>query len=153
MKHIIKFNEDIENDEVCDFETFKELMLDVSDYYKCVFANYEEHTYTPCYVCAILFKTLDFERTRNIIVDSGIYDETAVDINEIASRIKDIEKRNAILIEYNKKILSMLEIVKNDITPRFKSFSNYDSCNIGYNNSYDTDDEDSIEIYFYLKKK
>ncbi len=152
MKHIIKFNEDIENDEVCDFETFKELMLDVSDYYKCIFTNYEEYYY-PHYICVILFKRLDFERTRNIIIDTGVYNEGDVDINEIAYRIKDIEKINADLIEHNKKILSILEIVKNDITPRFKSFSNFDYCDIGYNDTYDTATEDSIEIYFYLKKK
>ncbi len=142
MIFLKRFNEANKNDEVCDFEDFKELMFDISDYYNCRF--YDNIGY---YGCVIPTEALDCDQViRNEPACVGFHNEKDIDMNEIISKIKEIENFSTNLIEYNKKILSVVKTVKEDVAPRFESFSNFYDCKIGIY-------PDSIQIYFYKKLK
>ncbi len=153
MKHIIKFNEAKKvKGEECDFQTFKELMFDVSDYYECEFKNEDEYDEEPCYVCAIFVKISDYVESNNIFMSATFYDESEIKSDILDAKIKEIEKNNQKMLEYNKKLVSIIKTINEDIIPRFKVFDNFYSCDIGFNNMYTVnDDEDVIEVYFNLK--
>ncbi len=144
MKHIIKFNEAKKSKkEECDFETFKELMLDISDYYKCEFKdisdgddNNYEFAFGACYLCEISLP--DHEPIF------GHSNHDAVDINDF--NLSELKNKIKIINDNNNKIFSIIEIMKEYVVPRFASFSNFTSCYV----FYDTDYSNEIKITFDL---
>lgn len=68
-------------------------------------------------------------------------------INRVEEKIANQLKK---VVKYKKDIISVIDTLKNDIVPRFESFSNFDSCSVGLDRHYNTA---FIRVCFDIKSK
>lgn len=131
-----------------DFDTFKEVMLDVSDMvYDSVFIDYSNQDHKLAdrfYSCELkfLFENLFIDVDEHIDGSFIPHAEEPEDIKTakdiIKDRISEIEDhlysvKNKVdtSIKTNKDVLGVIEHIDKYIAPRFESFSNYKACLIG----------------------
>ncbi len=157
MIFLKKFNESSNED--CSFETFKDIMLDLSDEFDCSFNNlidYEE----PFYECLLTLPQIDndvdeegtYFTCRYLEGNLPRYEEPGnIDYNLVKDSINTqnenlINLKNNIdsVISNNNKIKNIFDTLENMIIPRFQSFSNFQMCTIGF-------DVDLIRICFDIK--
>lgn len=158
--YLKRFNEEYSGEE-CDFQTFKELMFDISDYYECEFEDHSNTEGDKHYSCEIKLPnfgridTDDLYYNCNYLRDIiGYPDEPGgVDFNEVRStingqnnRLIDLKSKIDSIVDMNKKVSEIFEILESQIVPRFEEFSNFESFSIGYDKYSDWDE--IIKIYF-----
>ena len=160
MKYLRKFNEDINNE--CDFETFKEIMYDLSDDYQHSFNDYSNDE-DPFYEIHINLNErgnysiqddvpyLNFE-----FIDIGDWEDPIPILDDVDSIYSEINSQNEKLLELKNRIDSVIrnnnqitDIFKKLelITPRFETFSNFKDVYVGFD-KYNP----SIRISFEIKK-
>lgn len=147
MRHIKTFksiNEDKLGD--CDFETFKEIMYEISDDFNNVdFNDYSEDYFYDCWID--LSDTLTYD-DFNLSFD---YLSEVVEPYDSPDNIKYILQDNTIhghiesyidglyklksgidsFIEDNKKVSKLFKDIEEFILPRFQSFDNFVQCDVG----------------------
>jgi len=160
MKYLKKFsiiNE--KSDEKCDFDTFKDIMLELTDVYTdVVFSQPEE--YYQCQFKLYDSDDLDFDLPRidlNSVVgyiDSPDHIEYSLDNDVVYKRVDDYinnleDFKNNIdnIIEKYSKIKEVFKNIEDYILPRFKHFDNFQACSVGFNElegifiiTFDTDE-------------
>ena len=174
MRHIKTFksiNEDKLGD--CDFETFKEIMFEITDEFDDVeFNDYSEtkvvlYRYRPGYFydCWInlrsKFRTYDdfsmsfdyladviepydsSDNIKNILDDGKIYNH----INSYLDKLHQIKSNIDNFIESNQEVLKLFKNIEEFILPRFQSFDNFVQSDIG------VDDIGQIRITFEMEKR
>ena len=152
FKYLRKFNEKVSSGDL-DFQTFKELMYDISDTYDCEFEDFSDDSDDPFYGCVIkLFKNyetpvISLEYLSDQIpttedpqdikyylfgVDSRqtIYEL----INNKISELEYLQQSIPVIISNNEKIASIFKLIELDILPRFETFDNFGECTIGFDN-------------------
>lgn len=141
--YLKKFNEAYEDE--LSFETFKEILFDLSDDYECTFNDYSDDS-DPFYDCELILpKPIDvqFPQEDNLNeylppydgpeeIDSVIIGELRIQIEEENKKLKDLEGKLNLMIERNNKIVKIISILEKDIITRLQSFSNCQSVTIGY---------------------
>lgn len=155
LVYLKKFNESSE--EECDFETFKEIMMDLSDYFQCEFHDYTknldngflENDYF--YDCKLTIPQISDDE----VDEEGTY-LTARYLNDVLpptddpeniesyytslnysvdNQIENLEKLKNnldIIMSNNNKIKKIFKLLQEEIVPRFQSFSNFEQCSIGF---------------------
>lgn len=160
MRHLRRFNESVGNE--CDFETFKELMYDLSDYYEHSF-NDHSNDEDPFYEIHINLN----ERGNYIIqddvpylnfefIDIGDWEDPIPILDEVDSIYSEINSQNDKLLELKNRVDGVIrnnnqitDIFKKleSISPRFESFSNFEDVYIGLDKY-----APAIRISFEIKK-
>lgn len=165
--YLKRFNEEYSGEE-CDFQTFKELMFDISDYYECEFEDHSNavpefpggsaNKYYTCEIKLPNFGSIDTDDLyfncnylRDLI---GFPDEPGgVNFNNVKStinsqnnRLIDLKSKIDSIVDMNKKVNEIFEILENQIVPRFEEFSNFESFSIGYDDTMGWGE--IIKIYF-----
>ena len=150
MKNLVylkKFNESSE--EECDFETFKEIMMELSDYFQCVFHDYTDDDYF--YDCELTIPQISDEEvdeegtylTARYLTDTLPPTDDPENIESyytplnysVDNQIENLEKlRNNldIIMANNNKIKKIFKLLQEEIVPRFQVFSNFEQCSIGF---------------------
>jgi hypothetical protein len=168
LVYLKKFNE--ASEEECDFETFKEIMMDLSDYFQCKFHDYTKNLHNGFLENEYFY---DCELTIPQITDEIDEEETYLtakylndilpptddpqDITELYTELKEsidnkIENLQKLknnlddIITNNNKIKKIFKILEDEIVPRFEHFSNFQSCTVGF-------DGDIIRICFDMLEK
>lgn len=161
MKHLKTFigiNESTSGN--CDFETFKEIMYEVTDDFNDVkFNDYiNENTFYDCWI-NLPSNFYDFnlsfdylgdiiepydspDNIDNILDENLVYDQIDEQIDKLYKAKSGIDK----LIEDNKKISKLFKDIEEYILPRFKSFDNFIQTDIGM-------DIDRIRITFEMEER
>jgi hypothetical protein len=168
LVYLKKFNESSE--EECDFETFKEIMMDLSDYFECDFEDYSYNDYF--YDCK-----LTIPQMNDVVDEESIYLTTEylndvlpptddpLNIDELYTELKDsvdnqIENLHKLknnlddIIDNNSKIKKIFKILEEEIVPRFQHFSNFESCSLGFGGDviricFDMPGKEESDIYLY----
>jgi hypothetical protein len=159
MKYIKKFklNESLG---FCDFETFCDIMLEITDY---VDHSYQDHSSSDgFYECNLYFRDLeDFYALNDdatflefLNVYGTIDDPSRLSGYYIDSIKEDLDSNLKKLIEFKSdldkainnrtKVKSIIDSLEKFIIPRFNEFSNFSELQIGF-------DVTSICLLFYLK--
>lgn len=142
--YLKKFNEAYEDE--LSFETFKEILFDLSDSYECQMYDYSEDESDPYYDCHLTLPksiNVQFRQEDNLTeylppfdgpeeVDSDTLRELRKHIDEENGQLKDLEGKINLLIERNRKIKEIISTLETEIIPRLQSFSNCQSVTLGY---------------------
>ena len=144
LVYLKKFNE--ASEEECDFETFKEIMMDLSDYFNCEFHDYtKEDDYF--YDCELTIPQIDMDQDisfngeylSNILPPYDDPQEIGEFYNSVRYEVDNQEEnllklKNSLdtIIANNNKIKKIFRILEEEIVPRFQNFSNFESCSIGF---------------------
>lgn len=165
LVYLRKWNESVSEDN-CDFETFKEIMYELSDIYNCEFFDYSksdnDDTFYDCRI--ILPEIPDIysvdscfgANLENIAYHDGpedfdsVKDEYKSRISENIETLKDLEEQINNGIRYNESVLNIIKIIEEDITDRLKTFKNFYSLSvgIGYMNNHNV-----LRICFDINNK
>lgn len=152
--HFKKFNESTNND--CSFDTFKDIMTDISDDFECDFYDHSDQD-EGFYDCMIKLPQLDY--IDDVSVSYGYLDDVMspydspdeVDylsiyeqISNYNSKMLDFKRNIDTVISNNEKVKQIFITIETMIVPRLKSFSNCLNCSIGF-------DVDSIRLCFDIK--
>lgn len=154
--YLKKFNEAYEDE--LSFETFKEILLDLSDSYECQMYDYSGDDNDPYYDCHLTLPkpiNVQFPQEDNLTeylppfdgpeeIDSYTLRELQTHIDEENRQLKDLEGKINLLIERNNKIKEIISTLESDIIPRLQSFSNCQSVTIGYDSAYFQNEFESI---------
>lgn len=149
MKHIKRWGRVNENEggEECDFETFKEIMIEVSDIFTCEFSDESDEFYYKCSIELPQYGMMhDAEMPKfnfDYLTDLIGWDEDPTDFMGVDDNVRDSIRENREMIDKIKshaddvvrshtKLLKLFDILEEDILPRFKSFSNFVYMSIGY---------------------
>ena len=148
MRYIKKFES---SGEELDFDTFKDIMLDVTDMVDS--SESKEYLFEPgisndvenFYSCelSVLFSSIKFIECNEFI--EGPLVPTAEEpeslstaklvikdtISDIEDKLYDIKNKVDGVIETNKKVLEIINHIDKYIVPRFESFKNYKDCMVG----------------------
>lgn len=162
MLYLKKFNEHTSGE--CDFETFKEIMMDLSDYFECSFYDYtkegdffydcrltipqisdeaidEEGTYlTARYLNDVLPPTDDPDRVENF------YRRIENSVDYQLENLEKLKNNLDVIMANNNKIKKIFRILEEEIVPRFHTFSNFEMCSVGF------DGYDVIRICFNMSE-
>jgi hypothetical protein len=161
LLYIKKFNE--ASGEECDFETFKEIMMDLSDYFECSFHDYtKEGDYF--YDCELTIPQISDEEvdeegtylTAKYLTEAipptddpgnieSIYNPLNHAVDYQLENLERLKNNIDSIIINNNKIKKIFRILQEEIVHRFQSFSNFDACTVGF-------DGDVIRICFDLPK-
>lgn len=163
MKYLRKFNEDINNE--CDFETFKEIMYDLSDDYQHSFKDYsnEEDPYYEIHIdlnengnYAIqddapylnfeFINLSELDDPTTILRDFDFNDDIYSEINSQNDKLLELKNRIDVIIRNNNQITDIFKRLEL-ITPRFETFSNFKDVLVGFD-KYNP----AIRISFEIKK-
>ena len=163
MKYLRKFNEDIKNE--CDFETFKEIMYDLSDYYQHSFKDYsnevdpyyeihinlsERGNYTiqddAPYLNFEFVELSELDDPTTILRDFDFNDDVYSKIESQNNKLLEVKNRIDDIIRNNNQITDIFKKLES-ITPRFESFSNFQDVYVGFD-KYNP----AIRISFEIKK-
>ena len=160
MRHLRRFNESVGDE--CDFETFKELMYDLSDYYEHSFNDYSNDE-DPFYEIHIVLSERGNYTTQDDVpylnfefIDIGDWEDPIPILDEIDSIYSEVNSQNDKLLELKNRIDSVIrnnnqikDIFRKleSISPRFESFSNFKDVYVGFD-KYNP----SIRISFEIKK-
>lgn len=145
--YLKKFNE--ASEEECDFETFKEIMMDLSDYFHCEFHDYTDEDYF--YDCELTIPQVSDEEVdeEGTYLTAGYLTDTLpptdgpeniesyyTSLNySVDNQIENLEKlKNNLdnIMANNNKIKKIFKLLQEEIVPRFQSFSNFEQCSIGF---------------------
>lgn len=155
--YLKKFNEAYEDE--LSFETFKDILLDLSDSYECRFHDYSNEENDPFYDCELVLPkpiNVEFPQEDNLTeylppydgpeeIDSETLRELRTHIDEENAQLKDLEGKINLMIERNNKIKEIISTLESDIIPRLQSFSNCQSVTIGYDSAYFIANTDGFE--------
>jgi hypothetical protein len=147
MRYLKKWNIIFEkNGPKCDLETFKEIMFDITDSYHDVTFKQPEDGYYECKFT--LFTNVDdiiYDLPRISLDDViGYIDAPALidistenrliykTVNDYINNLNDFKKNIDMIIDNYSKINKVFEIMENYILPRFKHFSNFQTCSVGF---------------------
>lgn len=149
MKYLKRYNFISENKGTeCDFDTFKEIMYELTDNYNDTkFNNYED--IEGYYECKFnLFKhsgnDIDYDLPRIDIIGDVDNPEnlTKEEIDTLCSTIQiyrnsllDFKSNIDKIIENSSEIEKVLKSLKN-ILPRFEYFSNFKTCSVGIDENF-----------------
>lgn len=169
MKYLRKFNESISGD--LDFETFKEIMFELSDYFSCTFNDYSksekgltqsEGFYDCCmiipsnnkyqlhddipylnfdYLQEEIIRPLDDPDDIQNLFENDIIFEA---IDSQSDELSDLKANLDDIIDKNNKLKEVFKNIKEHILPRFEAFSNFLQSDIGF-------DGESLRITFEIK--
>ena len=151
LVYLKKFNE--ASEEECDFETFKEIMMDLSDYFECEFHDCEltlpqideeideQGTYlTSGYLSDVLPPTDDPQNVE------GLFTSLQNSVDNQLENLQKLKNNLDAIMDNNNKIKKIFRILEEEIIPRFQYFSNFESCTVGF-------DVDIIRICFDLPEE
>ena len=161
MKYLKKFNESTSGE--MDFDTFKEIMYDLSDFFECEFKDHsgvdDDPDYNGFYDCWI---KIPFLEEYSINDDAPFFNFDYLDYsNDIIPPFDDLDNINTIfendkvyeaiqsqedklyklkndldkIIENNAKIKNVFKIIQEHILPRFDTFSNFLQSDVGFDNA------------------
>ena len=154
LVYLKKFNE--ASEEECDFETFKEIMMDLSDYFQCEFHDYTKNFDNGFLENEYFYDCeLTIPQMNDVVDEESIYLTTEylndvlpptddpLNIDELYTELKDsvdnqIENLHKLknnlddIIDNNSKIKKIFKILEEEIVPRFQHFSNFESCSLGF---------------------
>lgn len=153
MKYLKSFIINEKSDDSCDFETFKDIMLELTDNYHEVVFSQPEEEYFQCQFRLYETDDLDFDLPRidlhsivgyidgpdNIedsLVNGVVYKRVDNYINNLENFKNNIDN----IIESFSKIKEVFKYIEDYILPRFKHFSNFQTCSVGF------DEDDGIFI-------
>ena len=146
LVYLKKFNESSE--EECDFETFKEIMMDLSDYFQCEFHDYtKEDDYF--YDCELTIPQVDHDVDQDICLNAeylsnilppyddpqeigGFYESVRYEVDNQEENLLKLKNNLDTIMANNNKIKKIFRILEEEIVPRFQNFSNFESCSIGF---------------------
>ena len=164
MKYLRKFNENVVDE--CDFETFKEIMYELGDSFNdYTFHDFSSEEEDPFYEIQITisedknyFINDDVPSMNYDFLDLGHWDEPeSVDpehfsykgvystVDKHNDSLFDLKDRIDSVVENNKQITKIFKILEESIIPRFKTFSNYEDTQLGF------DGFETIRISFEIK--
>lgn len=147
MKKLIylkKYNESVSEDE-CDFETFKEIMYDISDHYHCEFIDYSNEE-SPFYDCKIILSEYPDVYEVSSAFGSNLEEVAFYDgpedfyivknklrekINQNIETLKDLKSQIDSGIRYNEKISNIVKIIEEEVIERLQTFKNFEELSIG----------------------
>jgi len=165
MKKLTYFRKFESTSGECDFETFQELLFDLSDEFEC-----ESYDVINCdlpgaeFQCSLSFPVVDMDNENGYFTIDDIYlnqsflsdklpnyeDPKELEFEDIYDSIKHNETQLKFLkskldsiIENNSKIEEIFKTLE-DVIDRFQNYSNFEKCVVGY-------DIDIITIYFIKK--
>jgi lipopolysaccharide biosynthesis protein len=165
MKHLKTFkgiNESTSGE--CDFETFKEIMFEITDEFDDVeFNDYSETDYFyDCWInLSSKFRTHDDfnmsfdyladiiepydspDNIKYILEDDKIYNH----INSYLDKLHEIKSNIDNFILANEEVLRLFKNIEDFILPRFQTFSNFVQTDIG------VDDIGQIRITFEMEER
>jgi hypothetical protein len=164
LVYLKKFNE--ASEEECDFETFKEIMMDLSDYFQCEFHDYtknldngflENDYFYDCELTIPQITNDDVDEEGTYLTARYLNDilpptDDPQDVTEFYTELQDsvdnqienlqkLKNNLDVIISNNNKIKKIFKILEEEIVPRFEHFSNFKLCSIGF-------DVDIIRISF-----
>lgn len=147
MIYLKKFNE--ASEEECDFETFKEIMMELSDYFQCQFHDYTDDDYF--YDCELTIPQINDEEvdeegtylTARYLTDTlpptddpsnifGLYGIIHDAVDNQISNLQKLKNNLDIIMSNNNKIKKIFKLLEEEIVPRFQAFSNFEQCSIGF---------------------
>ena len=145
MIYLKKFNESDNNN--LDFDTFKEIMYEITDEYDGKFNDYSDDIDGPFYDCDINimvndkyyinddvpylnYDFLDLPHFDDPQTIEGINVSTQVD--EHNRKLLELKNDIDSIIENNNKIKKLFFSIKKHILPRLKTFSNFHGCYFGW---------------------
>lgn len=133
--------ENAQDGDECDFETFKEILLELSDNYSCRFEDNSDESFYCCRVQLPMygpFHDEDSNRPRfnfHYLTDILGYDEDPTDFEQVPdpdasvrSNKIQLEKLSLELkhiISAHDKILGLFAYLRREIIPRFRTYSNF----------------------------
>lgn len=165
LVYLKKFNEAYSDE--CSFETFKEILFELSDVYECEFVeskgfrepgqNLRKNYSGYFYECVLRLPKSSKEVNIELKIYFGLdnlddylpHFEYPEKIGESSfkgivsemdvenNRIKELEEQLNMVKERNNKIKEIMTVLETDIIPRLQSFSNCESVSIGYGGIYD----------------
>lgn len=161
MKYLRKFNENVGDD--CDFETFKEIMYELSDdYQQHSFTDYSQeedpyyelHIELSCngnymiqddvpYLNFEFINLSELDDPTSILKDFNIK-EFYSEINSHNDSLLELKNRIDTVIENNKQITDIFKKIE-IIIPRFEAFSNFRDIYVGFD-KYNGDIKISFEM-------
>lgn len=160
LVYLRKWNESVSEDD-CDFETFKEIMYELSDIYHCEFFKYiEDDTFYDCHL--ILPEIPDVFGVKSCFggnLEEIAYHDDPEDFDSVKDKYKDKTRRNIETlknleeqinkgIRYNETIMNIIKIIEEDIIERLKTFKNFYALSIGIGYM---DDRNVLRICFDVK--
>ncbi len=170
MKYLRKYNESTQGD--LDFETFKEIMFELSDYFSCTFNDYseineEDPDYGGFYDCWITIPInptytlhddipyLNFDYLSGDVIEpidgldniNYVFENNKIfnAIDDQSEELLNLKKNIDDIIDKNNKLKEVFKTVKEHILPRFESFNNFLQSDCGF-------DGESLRITFEIKK-
>jgi len=165
MKKLIylkKFNESTSDE--CDFETFKEIMMELSDYFHCEFHDFtiEGDYFYDCNLTIpqISDELLDEEGTyltarflNDVLPPTddpynieSYYHQITESVDYQIENLTKLKNNLDVIMSNNNKIKKIFDILQNEIVPRFQTFSNFEQCSVGF-------DGDVIRICFDMPEE
>ena len=162
MIYLKKFNESSE--EECDFETFKEIMMELSDYFQCEFHDYtKEDDYF--YDCELTIPQISDEEvdeegtylTARYLTDTlpptddpenieSYYTSLNYSVDNQIENLEKLKNNLDIIMSNNDKIKKIFKLLQEEIVPRLQTFSNFEQCSIGF-------DGDVLRICFDMPEE
>lgn len=154
MKYLKSFIINEKSGDSCDFETFKEILLELTDnYYEVVFSQPEEE-YFQCEFKLYNTEHLDFDlptidlhsilghpdgpsNIEDSLINGVVYKRVDSYINELENFKNNID---SIITEY-KKLNVVFKDIEDYILPRFRHFDNFQACSVGF---------DEVDGYFII---
>ncbi len=145
MIYLKKFNESSDND--LDFDTFKDIMYELTDEYNGQFADYSSEEDEPFFDCWFnipvndkYYITDDAPYLNYDFLDLPHFDEPEpIESIGISTQIDDhnhklLTLKNDIdsIIENNNKLKIMFTSIEEHILPRFRKFNNFKDCYFGW---------------------
>jgi hypothetical protein len=160
MKYLKRFIINEKSGDNCDFETFKDIMLELTDNYHNVVFSIPEEWYYQCQFKLYDTGNLDFDLPRidlhSIVgyIDSPDDIEYSLDNDVIYKRVdnyinnlEDFKNNIDNIIESFSKIKEVFKNIEDYILPRFKHFDNFQACSVGFDElegnfiiTFDTDE-------------
>lgn len=174
MKYLRKFNESASGE--LDFETFKDIMLELSDIFSCEFNDYTNNEdYVPTdggrfYDCQLTIPYLDDYAINDDNPDfnfdylgyqndgiepidepgdiKSLYQDSKIydTIDDQSDKLEKLKRDLDLIIESNNKMKSVFNIIEEHILPRFESYSNFLQCDCGFDSV-----NSKLRITFELK--
>ena len=172
MRYLRKWNEALE--QKMDFEEFKDIMTELSDYFDCQFFDYsgeDDAFHTGFYDCQVNIPFMDdysidddaprfnfdYLSYQNDMIppfdDLGNIDEVLGDdrvfqaIDEQEDKLLKLKNDLDQIIENNRKIKGVFKKIQDDILPRFENYSNFLACDVGFDNI-----NNILRVTFEIKK-
>jgi hypothetical protein len=147
MKYLKRFSINEKSDEKCDFDIFKDIMLELTDnYHEVVFSQpEEEYEYYQCQFRLYETDDLDFDLPRidlhsivgyidepDNIEDSLVNGVVYKRVDNYINNLEDFKNNIDNIIESFSKIKEVFKYIEDYILPRFKHFSNFQTCSVGF---------------------